>query len=173
MKNVFGASMKRVIAIAAMDEGRVIGANNAIPWKLPEDMERFRTLTNGHTVLMGRKTWESLPSKFRPLPNRKNIVITSRPDSIDAPPGVIRYSSPDAAVLSFLEGNEEFPSELLWIMGGGQIYRATVSMWNDVYLSRIDGKRQGDAFFPEFEERFTLVEEEKREGFTFLHYRRK
>ena len=75
----------RVLVIVAMDEGRVIGFENKLPWHITEDMKRFAQLTTGHTVLMGRKTYQSLPDKFRPLPNRKNIVVTGKPQDYDFP----------------------------------------------------------------------------------------
>ena len=70
----------KVALVAAVARGRVIGRDGGIPWRLPEDMRRFRELTMGHPVVMGRKTWESLPDQFRPLPGRGNVVVTRSPD---------------------------------------------------------------------------------------------
>ena len=70
----------RISLVAAVARGGVIGRGNAIPWRIPEDLSRFKSLTLGHPVVMGRRTWESLPERFRPLPDRRNVVVTRNPD---------------------------------------------------------------------------------------------
>lgn len=163
---------RKIIAIAAMDEERAIGANNGIPWNVPDDQKLFREKTSGHSVLMGRKTYFSLPKKYRPLPNRKNIVVTRDPRHFDGEPGVSVASSAAEVIESFRAGGVEWPSEILWIGGGQQIYEETVADWDEVYLTRIPGRHGGDTFFPKFEEDFELVREWDGQGCIFLHYKR-
>ena len=171
-----GSAAVKICAIAAMDEGRAIGVNNTIPWKLPEDMRRFASLTKGHSVLMGRKTWESLPPKFRPLPDRVNIVV-SRTFAPAQPGkeagGAIFYPSLPQALAAFRCGAVAAPGGTLWIIGGEQIYRETVNDWDELFLTRVHSTHQGDAFFPRFEESFQLVESERKDGFAFERYVRR
>jgi len=164
---------RTVIAIAAMDEGRVIGARNQIPWHIEEDMRRFAELTRGHSVLMGRRTYESLPARYRPLPDRKNIVA-SRSAGRGAFPAEVELCA-DAAgcVKSFKAGQLALPTGQLWVIGGARIYQVTQPWWDEVQLTLVHGSREGDAFFPLFEQDFTLLSDEDRSGYRFLHYRRK
>jgi len=148
-----------VKAIVAADEGWAIGNLNKLPWHLPDDLKRFSALTKGHTVLMGRATFDSLPSKFRPLPGRLNVIVSRTLSApIDGSYAVRR--SPEEA-LSRLEAEaDSLPSKVVWVIGGEQIYRATKAYWSEVYLTRVKGRHQGDAFFPELGEEFALAESE-------------
>lgn len=168
---MFAISLK-IAAVAAMDEDRVIGADNQIPWHLPEDLKRFSSLTAGHTVLMGRKTYQSLKLPYRPLPRRKNVVITRDPSQLADEKGIETASSPERFIQACKRGDIVLPSEKLWIIGGEQIYRQTVEYWDEVYLTVVHGKHEGDAHFVEFEDQFRLVEREEHRGFSFLHYLR-
>lgn len=150
----------KIFAIAAMDEGRVIGADNGIPWRLPEDIKRFAALTTGHAVLMGRKTYESLPPKFRPLPKRLNIVV-SRSGFIPAEQGVIVCASVNEVSTKIESGEIRLPSDILWVIGGAQIYGETLSILDELYLTVLHSKHAGDAFFPPFEEDFQLISDER------------
>ena len=161
----------RVIGIVAMDEDRAIGINGKLPWHLPEDMKRFSKLTTGNTVLMGRKTYESLPEKFRPLPNRLNVVATRSAGAISLPPGVLLSTDPAAFVTSCKRGREKIQGDL-WIIGGAEIYAATLSLWDEIQLTRVAGRYRGDVFFPVFEEQFCLVSEEAGTGCVFQRYER-
>jgi len=96
--------------IWAQSTSGVIGRDGAIPWQLPEDMARFKELTMGHTVLMGRRTWESLPARFRPLPGRRNVVLTRNP----------HYEADGAEVITSLDEALSLPD--LWVIGGSEIY---------------------------------------------------
>ena len=161
---------RKIKAIVAMDEGRVIGIKNALPWNIPEDMERFKKLTLGHAVLMGRHTYESLPPRFRPLPKRKNIVVTRV-----LPPGATGedleiWSSLEDALQAFRDGRLRTPTEDLWIVGGAQIYEQSQPLWDELYLTLVKGKHDGDAYFPAFEAEMKPIEKIERQGFSFLHY---
>jgi len=163
------ASSPKVIAIAAMDEGRVIGRDNSLIWDLPEDMKRFAALTKGHTVLMGRKTFESTPMKSRPLPKRKNVVCTRGQilrDDIEVTSDPVQY------IQQVRAGQREIEGEILWIIGGEQIYRLALPFCDAIELTLIRGKHEGDAFFPDFEGEFELLGEQPGEGFVFQSYLR-
>lgn len=150
--------MKPWKAIAAMSQNRVIGNKGEIPWHLPEDFKWFKRTTLGGTLIMGRVTWESIG---KPLPGRKTVVLSR--SKIDLPPEVSLYHSLEAVPAQ--ENN-------IWICGGAKLYRQALPACTDLYLSIIEKKVQGDAFFPEFEEQFTLCGEVFRsEGFHVLHYK--
>lgn len=162
----------RICAIAAMDQSRAIGMSGSIPWHYPEDMKHFSSLTTGHAVLMGRKTYQSLPAEFKPLPKRKNIVISRNPDAL-AGDAVDVYRDVHEVIKRARSGALPLETDLLWIVGGEQIYRETISAWDEVYLTRIDKTYGGDTFFPEFEENFE-VESRRRSGdLLFEHWVRK
>ena len=135
----------RICLILARARNGVIGRDNALPWRLPEDMTHFRELTMGHPVLMGRKTWESLPPKFRPLPGRRNLVLTRDADwSAD---GAERFDSVDAAVAACAAAG----ANQLWVIGGAQVYAASVPYAQRVAVTEIDADFEGDAHAPAFE----------------------
>ena len=165
--------MAEVIAIAAMDEGRVIGFENRLPWNVPEDMKRFMRLTKSHAVLMGRKTYESLPKKSRPLPERFNIVATRSPERLAHEQEILVTNSARETVEQFRRGELSTPTDTLWIVGGEEIYRETLPLCDGVYLTRIAGTHQGDAYFPKFESEFEVVQEQRHDGYAFLNYARK
>ena len=126
----------------------VIGKDGGMPWRLPEDMLHFTRLTTGHPVIMGRKTWESFPDKFRPLPGRTNIVITRQENWGTTPgaEGAIAVKSLDDALLEsqFAPGNE-----MVWIIGGGNIYAQSMDLANLAVITTIDTTSEGDTFAPE------------------------
>ncbi|OKL54615.1 hypothetical protein BSZ39_03180 [Bowdeniella nasicola] len=119
----------------------VIGADGAMPWHLPEDLAHFKSTTLGATVLMGRATWESLAEKYRPLPGRTNIVVTRNPN----------FSAPGATVATDLDrvlADPRWHEEDLWVMGGGEIYRAAMLYVQVASVTEIDLKVAGDTFAP-------------------------
>lgn len=124
--------------IVAVAEGNVIGKDNSLIWHLSEDLKRFKRLTENHTVVMGRKTYMSLP--FRPLKNRRNIVITRSNEPIK---GVEMVDSIDRA-LKLCEGEDE-----VFIIGGASIYEQTIDLADKMYLTRVLKEFEGDTFFPE------------------------
>lgn len=158
----------RIAAIVAMDEQRLIGKNGALPWHLPEDLKRFRELTSGHIVVMGRKTWESLPPKVRPLPGRLNVVISRNPGQLSLPDGVLSAASPQLALEVACAAAK--PGQKVWVIGGAEIYRATLPMCDEVHLTVVRGEHSGDAWLPEFEGDFSLANEESGEGCSFRTY---
>ena len=152
----------KLAIIAAIARNRVIGKEGKLPWHISEDLKRFKRLTTGHAVLMGRKTFDALG---RPLPNRRNVVLSSTPVK-----GVESYRSISEA-LKKLE-NED----LVFVLGGGQIYSQLLEKADYLHLTIIERDVEGDTFFPHYEhligKLFKLVNTEPREGFTFLDYER-
>lgn len=131
--------------IAAMGSNRVIGKDNDIPWHLPDDFRFFKETTKHHCVIMGRKNWESLPHKFRPLPERPNIVIT-RQENYLAEGATVVISLDEALDLARKSGENE-----AFIIGGGEIYREGLSVAEKIYLTEINGAFDGQTTFPEFD----------------------
>ncbi|MBF6166566.1 dihydrofolate reductase [Streptomyces gardneri] len=117
----------------------VIGLRNTIPWRLPEDMAQFKDATWGHPVVMGRRTWDSLPPRFRPLAGRRNIVVTRQPDW--SAEGAERASSVSEAL-------DRCAPDAVWVAGGGEIYRAALDFATDLRVTEIDADIEGDAFAP-------------------------
>ena len=130
----------KIHMIFARARNGVIGRDNTIPWRLPEDMARLKRLTTGWPVIMGRKTWDSLPPKFRPLPGRANIVITRQAGWQEAG-AETAASLPDA--LALCAGSEE-----VWILGGAQIYAQAMPLANRIEVTEIAENIEGDAFAP-------------------------
>ena len=168
--NSTGKNKRAVIAIVACDEGRVIGLDNQIPWHIPEDMKRFAALTTGHNVLMGSKTYFSLPERFRPLPKRKNFVVTRNSVSLQEQSSITVLNDPLSFISDFKAGKGEFASDLLWIIGGEQIYKLTYPLWDRLELTSVVGRNKGDAYFPEFEQDFKLLKDEDFSTYSFKSY---
>jgi len=134
--------------IAAVAENRVIGKDNDLVWSLPDDMKYFMETTKGHPVIMGRKNYESIPEKFRPLKNRTNIVVTRNPSYKinDCPDCIIVNSLNDAIKAAQNDGIEES-----FIIGGGQIYELGLPLADRLYITEIKSTFEGDTFFPVFD----------------------
>jgi dihydrofolate reductase len=128
-------------AIAAMARGRVIGHGNTLPWRVPEDLRFFKKMTVGHSIIMGRKTYESTG---KPLPQRRNIVITRQP-GYAAPGCEVVGTLEDAVAAARTSDPEPF------IIGGAEIYRQALPTLTRMYLTFIDREVPGDAFFPEYD----------------------
>lgn len=133
-------SRPRVSLIAALAQNRVIGIENRLPWKLPEDLAHFKALTLGHPILMGRKTFESLG---RPLPGRRNIVITRNADY--HPTGCETAPSIPEAIDLCVEAQEIF------FIGGAELYKQVLPLVDRMYLTEVQIDAEGDAWFPEFD----------------------
>jgi dihydrofolate reductase len=150
----------KIILVAALTRRRVIGNKGRIPWHLSEDLKKFKQLTTGHTVLMGRATYDSIG---KPLPNRRNIVLTSRP--ID---GLECYSSLDKALRAVAS------EEMVFVIGGGKVYAQTLERADKLHLTIVEKDEEGDAFFPPYEHLigsvFSLTGREPHEGFVIEEY---
>lgn len=149
-----------------MTKDRVIGRNNSLPWNIPEDMQNFKNLTSGKTVIMGRKTFESIPEKFRPLPNRHNIIVSR---NMSLQPGIdVCKSVHEAIEKAKSYGKETF------IIGGSSIYEQTLPLADKMYLSLVKKKYEGDSYFPNFNKDGWIVESRKDfQEFELLTYVRK
>ena len=131
--------------IAALSKNRVIGKHNDLPWYLPDDMKYFMQTTKGHHTIMGRKNYDSIPEKFKPLPNRTNIVVT-RQQTFKAPGCIVVNSVERGLDISKANGEQE-----VFIIGGAEIYKLGIPHADRLYLTEIDAIIDGDTFFPEFD----------------------
>ncbi|MDR3351713.1 MAG: dihydrofolate reductase [Zoogloeaceae bacterium] len=134
--------LPRLTLIAALARNNVIGVGNRLPWHLPEDLRHFRACTRGHPVIMGRRTWESLPDAFRPLPERPNFVLSR--DPAYSAPGATQVASLEAA-LARLAGLPE-----AFVIGGARLYAQALPRAERLCLTEIDLEIPGDVFFPVF-----------------------
>jgi dihydrofolate reductase len=130
--------------IAARTQNNVIGKNNDLPWHLPDDMKYFMQTTKGHHTIMGRKNYDSIPEKFKPLPNRTNIVVTRQPD-FHAPGCIVVHSLEKALEIAENDGEVE-----TFIIGGAEIYNLGFSLATKLYITEINTVLDGDTHFPEF-----------------------
>lgn len=159
--------MQRIAMIAAMGtRTRAIGKNNDLLWHIPEDAKHFKDITMGHPVIMGRRTWESIPEKFRPLPGRANIVV-SRDGSYQAKDATV-VTSLDAALAA---AASTVGSDEIFIVGGGQLYTEALPRADRLYLTLIDDDAEGDTFFPEYEKEFAKVISDESHEWKGLSYR--
>ncbi|WP_153504872.1 dihydrofolate reductase [Cumulibacter manganitolerans] len=161
----------RLGLIWAQAHDRVIGRDNGIPWRIPEDLRHFREVTGAARVVMGRRTWESLPERFRPLPGRENVVITS--DRAYAAPGArVCASLPEA-----LDGSEE-----TWVIGGARVYAEALAAADVLEVTEVDLQVDGDTRAPVIGAEWLLTESAPADGwlessndglrYRFLTYRR-
>jgi dihydrofolate reductase len=151
--------------IAAVAQNNCIGIKNGLPWHLPEDLKHFKKITDGQTVLMGKNTWRSLPEKFRPLPNRKNIVLSY--EKIEGlPAGVLGYTNLDAAL-------RDHRNEDIYVMGGGMMYQQTIALADTLYITEVHKTVDGDVFFPKIDKNiWQEVEREDHGEYAFVVYKR-
>jgi len=134
----------RLTLIAAVARNGVIGKDNALPWHLPKDLKHFKQLTTDHAVIMGRKTWESLPARFRPLPNRLNIVVTRNAS----------YAAPGATVVTSLEAAiDASKTRIPFVIGGAELYAYALPLAQRLEFTEIDADFEGDAWFPNWDRR--------------------
>ncbi|MFO7720495.1 MAG: dihydrofolate reductase [Gillisia sp.] len=156
--------------IAAAGENNELGKNNDLVWHLPDDFKRFKKITSGHHIIMGRKTFDSFP---QPLPNRTHVVITRQENF--KKPGIIVVNSLERAI----ELTSDDPE--IFVIGGGEIYKMAMDAADKIELTRVHGEFEADTFFPEIDEsQWKLVSEEFHEkdekhqyAFTYLTYERK
>jgi len=150
----------KLAIIAALDHRRAIGKDGKLPWHIPEDLKRFKRLTTGHALLMGRRTWESLG---RPLPGRRNVVLSSSPV-----PGIESYASIEESLRALAS------AERVFVIGGGNVYAQLIDRADELYLTLVDRNVEADAFFPPYEHLLgTVFREAARERhpeFEFVDY---
>ena len=146
--------MSRITLVAAVARDGAIGRDNALLWHLPEDLARFKAVTLGKPVIMGRKTWDSIPAKFRPLVQRRNLVLSRQPGLALA--GAEVFATLDEALAACA------PDETVFVMGGAQIYALTLPRADALELTEIDAAFDADAFFPDVDpQRFAEVRRER------------
>lgn len=162
--------MPEIILIAAVAANRAIGRDNQLLWSIPEDMAHFKALTAGHAVLMGRKTWESLPERFRPLPGRRNIVISRQAD----------YSAPGAELVHSLADGiaRAADAEKLFVIGGAQIYEQAMALADRLDITEVALNPEADAWFPAIGDEWQVADRKTppasgSTGFAFVSYRRR
>ena len=154
-----------VALVVAHSANRVIGRDGGLPWRLPGDLKRFRALTTGQTVVMGRRTYESLPDAFRPLPDRRNVVLTADPG----------YRAEGAEVVGDLDAALAAPC---FVIGGGDVYAQALPRAQRVYATELEADVDGDTFFPPLApEEWRCVERSERtvedgHAYTFATYDR-
>lgn len=149
--------------IWAQSTSGVIGRDGGIPWRLPEDLARFKELTMGHTVVMGRRTWESLPPRFRPLPGRRNVVVSRNPD----------YRAPGAEVLGSIEAALAGASQT-WVIGGAEIYHLALPRATRCEVTEVDldlRLEDDDALAPMLDESWIGTAGDWRDSTSGLRYR--
>jgi len=154
--------MARISIIAAIGKNRELGKGGELVWRIPDDLKRFKTLTTGHPIIMGRKTFDSIG---RVLPERTNIVITR--DESWQHEGVVSASSIEDAIE---KAKQSAGSDEIFIIGGGEIYKQSLPFADRLCLTLIDDTKDADAFFPEYENIFTKKTFEEKREFNGLQY---
>jgi dihydrofolate reductase len=153
--------MVNLILIAAVGRNLVIGNDGDLAWKNKEDMRHFKELTLHHPVIMGRKTWDSLPERYRPLPNRRNIILTRNQG----------YQPQGAEIYHSLEDALDHTTGDVYVIGGEQIYKLAMPLAKTLELTEVDQDLQGDIFFPRYDD-WTVKKREEHDGFAFVTYGR-
>lgn len=161
--------MNEFWAIAAMDEARVIGHEGKVPWRLPEDVRRMKALTMGHTVVMGRGTYDTLPPHAKPLPGRNNIVLSRSCQSLGQ--GVELFT--DAEQLFTELASRPVFGNRIWILGGQQLFELAIPYCAGVELTLVTGTHPGANFMPPFEAAFELEWEQQHSEFVYRRFRRR
>ncbi|MEK7161833.1 MAG: dihydrofolate reductase [Patescibacteria group bacterium] len=153
--------------IAAVADNNVIGIKNGLPWNLPEDLKRFKEITMGKPVLMGRNTFLSIMDILKkPFPGRLNVVISNNPED-KVPEGVLLYHDLEQAL-------KDLADKDVYVVGGAMIYKQLINRVDKLYITHINKKYEGDVFFPEIDPKiWQKVKTESHEGFSFVNYERK
>jgi len=153
--------------ISAVAKNNTIGKDNDLPWHLPEDLKRFKRLTVNNTVLMGRKTFESIFDRLgKALPKRTSLIIT-RNTNYSVPEGCFVYNSIEEAI-------QKHKYESVYIIGGASIYEQSMDLANELEITHLDDEYAGDTFFPEIDpETWEVTKKEPHEGYRFVTYKRK
>ena len=154
--------MKDFSLIVAVAANRAIGKDNALLWHLPEDLKYFKQVTAGHAVIMGRKTWESLPEKFRPLPGRRNIVVTR--NAAYTAPGAELAASLEEALAQVSDDAEPF------VIGGAELYRQALPTAQRLYITEVAVSPEADAFFPDIPAVFRETSRSRHQSVSGIDY---
>ena len=158
--------MKEINVIVAMTQSRVIGKDGALPWHLSEDLKLFKAHTTGNIVIMGRKTFDSIG---RPLPNRRNIVVSKSIQDDEKVSGVEYFPDLEHAVAAAQEGEGR-----IFIIGGASIYHQMIEKADRLYISLVDGEFEGDTYFPEIKDDvWKVVATEPHTGFELKIYEKR
>ncbi|MET0479813.1 MAG: dihydrofolate reductase [Mycetocola sp.] len=164
-------TLPRVGLVWAEAANGTIGKDGVLPWHLPEDLAHFKTVTLGSAVVMGRKTWLSLPERFRPLPGRRNIVVTRQADW-DAPGAEVTNSLASALQLAAETTGED---DFVWVIGGAEVFSAVIDIAHRLEVTSLRVRIEGDAVAPAITERWRLVASDPEEGWhtsaTGIEYR--
>lgn len=168
-----------ITLIAAAAENNALGKDNDLVWHLPDDFKRFKAITSGHFIIMGRKTFESFP---KPLPNRTHVIIT-RQKNYQVPEGCLVVASIEEAIKLAVtsSGDEKLQNEEVFIIGGGEIYKQSIEIADKIELTRVHTEVEADTFFPEInlnnwkllEEEYHPKDEKHQFDFTYLTYLKK
>jgi dihydrofolate reductase len=134
--------------IVAMDNNNLIGTNNSLPWHLPADLQYFKQTTLGKTVVMGRKTYQSIG---KPLPNRKNVILTRD----------VNFSVDGCEIIHSLYELKNYKNDDVFIIGGSNLYTQTLALANKLYITKIDYEFKGDAYFPKIDNSWNLISNNK------------
>ena len=154
-----------VTLLAAVGRNRVIGRDNDLPWRLPEDLAHFKAVTMGHTLVMGRRTFDSIG---RPLPGRRTVVVTRQPgwshDGVE-----VAHSLPEALRRAVGDGDTE-----VFVVGGGQVYAEAMPVATRLLLTEVEQSPEGDTLFPEVDpDLWSETARDQRDGFAFVTYQRR
>lgn len=156
----------KLTLVAAVAQNGVIGSHNALPWYIPEDLKHFKQATDGKTVLMGKKTFDSIMNRLKkPLPNRITVIISHQ--DLKLPDEVLLFHSIDEALAALKDRDE------VMVIGGGQIYAQTIDRANKLILTEVHEDVEGDVMFPQYDK--SLWKETSREDhklFSFVEYER-
>jgi len=153
--------------IAAVSKNGVIGKANDLPWDIPEDRKHFRDMTMNKVVLMGRKTFDSILARLgKPLPGRKNVVVTRGRD--------LKGSESLEVFHTIEEALEKYRNDDVFVIGGGQIYEQTIGVADTLYITHVNQEVKGDAFFPKIQPgKWEKIEEQMRDGYSFATYKKR
>lgn len=158
----------KITFVVAVAKNRVIGSHNTLPFYIPEDLKHFKRVTEGHTILMGKNTFDSIMNRIgKPLPNRTNVVITRQKD-YTAPEGVVVYHDLDTAIIELSKTVDE-----LMVGGGSQIYKQLLDMdvVDKMIITHVDEEVDGDVLFPEVDwSKWNKTSEEPQDGFSWVTY---
>lgn len=161
-----------IIAIMAHDEDWVIGKGNELPWRLPEDLKLFKKHTTGHVVVMGRKTWESIPEKYRPLPNRINVILSTTMESNLSPAEGEPWVVNNWEQVPGLMDDAGYSDKDIFVIGGASIYDHVINKSlipaDRILLSLVKGIHEGDVFFPELKGSWADVHVSEHDGFDLI-----